>query len=444
LRVRQARLEAGLSLADVAGHQVTKAAIHLIETGQSRPSIRTLRLIAGRTKKPLSYFLAEETAQPSKRTTGGSRSAISSASSAPIDLEQLALTNDAVRLQEAAQKKLERASNSSERAFAHCYLGRAELQLSQPQAALENFRVARNLFEELRDPWMAVECMDWEAGALRSLERADALAVAREALRRCQQLKPRPTATEVRILGHIGAIHVFRHEWTQAIEWYERAVETAGSVRDLSRVSRMYQDLSLAYQEIGDLNQAGAYSHKALALSEMERNRQAVAFAENDLALVLIKQGQLDAADRHLRGSLAIFDELGLKRSRSHVLLSFSDLESARGAYEEAETYAQSAADLAREVGEAITAALAHQVLGRLATRRADHDRADREFSLALSTLSQLDAGERLLECHVSYADVLEGRGDHKAAVRHLKAAVALARPQALPQPWVDRAQFGS
>jgi tetratricopeptide (TPR) repeat protein len=440
--VREARIEAGLSLADVAGHQVTRAAIHLIETGQARPSVRTLRLIAVRTKKPLSYFLAEEVVERPKRISAGKRLPNGAAFTQATDLEQLALSNDAARLHDAAETKLRAASNPRERAFAHFYLGQAELQLSQPQTALEDFRAARNLFEQLQDPWMAVDCMDWEAGALRALERADALAVAQEALRRCRQLKPRPTATEVRILGHIGSIHVFRHEWTQAIESYEQAIEAAGSVRDLNRVARMYQDLSLAYQEIGDLNQAAAYSHKALALYEMERNRQAVAFAENDLALVLIKQGQLDAADRHLRGSLATFDELGLKQSRSHVLLSFSDLETARGAHDEAEGYAQSAVDAANEVGEEATAALAHQVLGKLATGRADHDRADREFSIALSSLSQLGAGERLLECHVTYADALETRGDHEAAVQHLKAAIALARPQAVPRPSVDRAQL--
>jgi tetratricopeptide (TPR) repeat protein len=404
--------------------------------------MRTLRLIAGRTKKPLSYFLAAETAQRPKRTTAGKRSPTGQALPQSTELEQLALSNHPEQLQEAAQTNLRAASNSRERAFAHFYLGRAEFQLSQPQAALENFRRARTGFEELRDEWMAVECMDWEAGALRALERTEALSVAQEALRRCQQLKPRPTATEVRILGHIGTIHVFRHEWTQAIESYERAIEAAGSVRELTRVARMYQDLCLAYQEIGDLDQAAAYSHKALALYEMERNRQAVAFAENDLALVLIKQGQLDAADRHLRGSLATFDELGLKQSRSHVLLSFSDLETARGDYVKAEAYAQLAADAANDVGEETTAALAHRVLAELATRRADHERADREFSIALSALRQLGAGERLLECHVSYADALEKRGDHETAVQHLKAAVALARPQALPRSLVDRARL--
>src|SRR5438445_8041588 len=56
--VRQARTESGLSLAQVANGELTRAAIHLIETGRSRPSMPTLQLIASRTGKPLSYFLA--------------------------------------------------------------------------------------------------------------------------------------------------------------------------------------------------------------------------------------------------------------------------------------------------------------------------------------------------------------------------------------------------
>src|SRR5439155_18741948 len=52
--VRQAREEAGLSLAKLAGTDVTRGAIFLIETGRSRPSMATLRLIADRTGRPLS------------------------------------------------------------------------------------------------------------------------------------------------------------------------------------------------------------------------------------------------------------------------------------------------------------------------------------------------------------------------------------------------------
>ena len=57
-RVRQARNEAGLSLAQVVGDQVSRTFLHLIETGRSRPSQAVLSLIARRTGRPLSYFLA--------------------------------------------------------------------------------------------------------------------------------------------------------------------------------------------------------------------------------------------------------------------------------------------------------------------------------------------------------------------------------------------------
>lgn len=66
-RVREARLEAGLSLAQVAGDDVSRTFIHFVERGVSRPSRKTLALIARRTGKPISYFLTQPpgNAQPS-------------------------------------------------------------------------------------------------------------------------------------------------------------------------------------------------------------------------------------------------------------------------------------------------------------------------------------------------------------------------------------------
>ena len=58
-RVREARLEAGLSLAQLAGDDVSRTFIHFIEHGRSRPSKSVLALIARRTGKPVSYFLLQ-------------------------------------------------------------------------------------------------------------------------------------------------------------------------------------------------------------------------------------------------------------------------------------------------------------------------------------------------------------------------------------------------
>ena len=58
--VRQARLEAKLSLAQVAAGKVSRAAIHNIETGRNMPSLETLELIARQTGKPIEYFLGND------------------------------------------------------------------------------------------------------------------------------------------------------------------------------------------------------------------------------------------------------------------------------------------------------------------------------------------------------------------------------------------------
>lgn len=57
--VAQARKEAGLTLAEVAGAKLSRTAIHLVEKGLVRPSMQTLRLIARRTGKPLAFFLQD-------------------------------------------------------------------------------------------------------------------------------------------------------------------------------------------------------------------------------------------------------------------------------------------------------------------------------------------------------------------------------------------------
>src|SRR5439155_11703 len=56
--VKQARAEAGLSLAQVAGDAISRIAIYFVETGKAKPSMETLKLIAERTGRPLDFFLA--------------------------------------------------------------------------------------------------------------------------------------------------------------------------------------------------------------------------------------------------------------------------------------------------------------------------------------------------------------------------------------------------
>ena len=59
-KLRQARQEAGLSQRQLCGEYMTRNMLSLIENGTARPSMDTLRYLAGQLGKPVSFFLEED------------------------------------------------------------------------------------------------------------------------------------------------------------------------------------------------------------------------------------------------------------------------------------------------------------------------------------------------------------------------------------------------
>ena len=59
-KLKQARLDAGLSQKALCGDRITRNMLSQIENGSARPSMDTLRYLAGRLGKPLSFFLDED------------------------------------------------------------------------------------------------------------------------------------------------------------------------------------------------------------------------------------------------------------------------------------------------------------------------------------------------------------------------------------------------
>ena len=59
-RLRQARLEAGLSQRQLCGEVITRNMLSQIENGAARPSMATLEYLAKRLDKPIGFFLEEQ------------------------------------------------------------------------------------------------------------------------------------------------------------------------------------------------------------------------------------------------------------------------------------------------------------------------------------------------------------------------------------------------
>lgn len=406
-------------MAQLAGDELTRQAIFLIENGRNRPSMRSLEIIASRTGKTVDSFL---------RATGETRFKTPSVADAAVEeLQALCLQQQFDRAVTLGLQVLERRLPVPVEARVQHYVGQALARLTRPDEALDHLHRAQALLEAEPDPWLAVECADWEACALYLKEDRRALSVAEAALRLCRTTEPRLPGTEARILEHIATIHVKNHTYDRAISYYEEALRTAGAVRDLPRLGRTYHGLGIAYQERGDLGRAVEFTHKALALYALEDDKALLARGENELGLLLMRQGQMERAEEVFRTALAHLEEAATERAKSHVLISLGELQLKIGRLDAGVTTAKEAIDLAKRLDEPLALADGHHLLAQLYARAGRKQAADREFAVAIRIFQREGSQDRLAESHASYAEMLEARGDVQSANAHWKKAAKLA-----------------
>jgi tetratricopeptide (TPR) repeat protein len=420
--VKQARAEAGLSLARVGKGCVTAPAVYLIETGRTRPSLPTLEHIARRLGKSVEFFLADQSGNTDETRTG------------LLNLEAIVAEGRHEEAIALGQQLLELSSSAHRLGQLRYLLAQAYLQLAKPDQAASLLREAHAHFESVDDTLMLAECMGSEATVACMTQQPEALEFAEQALAICRAIDPVPDATEARLLSILANVNVANKNWDAAIGLYEEAIEAAGSLFDLGRMAKMYSNLSLAYRETGHVDAAVKYAGRSIALLEVLRDRVSLARAENNLGLILLAKGDRGAAQKHLDRSLELAEETHLEVGRSHVLMSLAELSLAQGNVQSARQFAQQALEMAERLHEAANVAESHVWLGRIAAEVGDDELADTEFDIAIRLLTDLGVEERLLRCHGVYAEVLEKRGELKNAYEHMKKAFSASRPGLLQQ----------
>ncbi len=416
--VEQARREARLTLAQVAGDKLTRTAIHLIEKGRTRPSMDTLQQIARQTRKPIEFFLTPD-ASPT----------LSERQMQLRELERLSAVRELHKVVEMGVFMLEQGWRADEAAVIHFSIGQAFCRLVRPGEALPHLRFAREEFERAGDEWMSVESLDWESSALGLLDNPEALPMANKALERCRRLEPPAPQIEARILGHIAGMYVVAQSWPLAIRYYEAAVDAASGVKDLLQLAKMHHGLGLAYSRTGQPGTARQHFDKALALYSIENDLGSMYRVENDLGDLLLQQGQLDAAEQHLLKAMEGFVEPNLeRRGRGYVLAGLGEVKLKKGHLADANEYLLQSLAAGDASGEPIVLAHSHLLLGQVEERIGNVAVADDHFEVAIRILEELGMADRLRDAHMDYAELLDGRRQLVAASRHWKRAAEIGK----------------
>ncbi|MHB8587341.1 MAG: tetratricopeptide repeat protein [Candidatus Dormibacteraceae bacterium] len=413
--VKQARSEAGLSLAQVAGGEISRTAIYFVETGKAKPSMETLRLIAKRTGRPLDYFLSRPSTLEARYTAG------------TAEIERLIVTGDPQGALDLGDALLSAERDPEVIARIKFLMATAHLRLAQWVPARRLASAARAYFEQVGDLLMTAECLGSEASAAYMMQDPGALALAEGALATCRSLNPFPAMTVSRLWGVLGGVHSANHHWEAAIKAFEQSIAAGDVIQDLRRLSILYSNLSQAYQELNNISQAAQYAQRAMTIHETLNDRISLARTENNFGLMLLRNGDPASARGHLERSLRLYEEAMVEvGGKAALLLSLCELELAESHIDEASRFAIEAFELASRYSEVASIADGHAWLGRIAAVRGDDRTADAEFAAAFVVLRQPEVSPDLASrTYARYAEILEARGDIVGAVQQLKRALA-------------------
>jgi tetratricopeptide (TPR) repeat protein len=398
--LKRARLDARLSLAEVAGDSMTRQAVHLFETGRARPTLAKLRLIVERLGN-----ISVETAL------------------ADASQHRLAELDERQQFQElgvlAAQLLRDLNSTKRTRAIATYYAGKAVLNQA-PSRALELFRRARRLLMRVAERLLAAEAMDWEAAALYLLQDASAAEVGRRALELYRAQADRHPHVEARMLEHLGTYGLQRGEHGSAIGHYREAIEVAGARLELARLANIYHGLAEGCRQAGQSRHALDYMERAVHFYRTEHDVRGpvsanLARAENDYGVHLMRSGRWERAEEMIRAALDHYDEVGVESGRTHALLSMGELNQLRDRREEAVDWTVQAIEHSQRLGETVAQATAYQQLGELWAAGGDAAGFEACFDRALEILDRAELPERRAECAARY--------------QRIRAASAVAQP---------------
>ncbi len=403
--VRQARLKAGMSLAQVAGSDLTRQAVHLIETGKVRPSMRSLQIIARRLGVSAMSFQVPVDAgaeMPHRRAA---------------ELERLCERRRFDEVVELASHLLAQETTPYLSAFAHLYMGRGLDELGRPDEALPHLRRAQRFFKSEDDPWSAAEAREWEAVALYLKQDVRAVVIGEDALERYRSLEPHRPEVEARMVEHLATFLVRRMDYVRAQRCYEQALQIAGPVLDLARLGHIYHGLGRCCYSLGETRRGIELVSRAVALYAVENDlrpaqaRISLPRVQNDLGLMLQREGQSDRAEELFQSALQNLQAAGAERLQSHVLLSLAEARQDQGRLEEAVELIERALELAQRLDERRAEASANRQLGEIHELRREHALADQRFRRALAILDEAGQPGPRAECLAAYERILAARG---------------------------------
>lgn len=365
-RLRQVRIQAGLTQSQLAEGRYTKAYVSALENGLAKPSMAAMHFFADRLQIPVERLLTD-------RDQTWTR----------LEADLRLAAGDWQHAVDAFAELLVR--NPSDRIRAELLLGLAEgySRLGRGQDALRAASESETLFQSQGRRTEAAWATYWKASGLYELEQGDqAAAILSRLLDEVAAGLVVEPDLPVRALIALAVVASRDEQPEAALAFLEQARSRVGELDDRKRAMFLFS-MALSYRELGDYEGALAAGVQSLAMFRASDAEFEAATIQNELALVYLALGSLDAARAQAAEARVTFIRRVDTRWLAHVTETEGQIALAAGAASqalelsgEALALAGGAGDRKAEISALLLGARANRKLGALEPARLTLERA--------------------------------------------------------------------
>ncbi|MDX6535598.1 MAG: hypothetical protein QOF68_3342 [Gaiellales bacterium] len=419
-RVREARLEAGITQAELGGTRFSKEYVSQVELGKTRPSPAALE------------WFAERLGVERLALAGESAEAVRAACEAALARAEAELERhryaDALGELDAARSALAGTDGrlSLRVQLAHAWALHFTGRMDEGLAELASAR--RSAEEYGLGDLVAVALFRMGVIRFKMGSLATAASLLDEALAATRATHEPSDALRARIFNWRAKIRRRQKDFTAAAEDVEHALELAHGLNDDRVLAETYLDASLVAERRNEYALARRHAERSKALFERISDQEYVGKLLNNLGQLRAITGRPEEAVPLLRESFRIAVE---QDNRIDAAFAASSLASARmhsGDLEGAIESGNRAIELLSEREEyREEEGNARIVIGRAALELGRIDEAERSFVAAAKCFEAVETVSHLAGAWVALGDVADRRGEAgRAAELYRRAAEAL------------------
>jgi transcriptional regulator with XRE-family HTH domain len=411
-RIRSLRTAKGLTQAQVAEPNYTKAYISMLESGRTRASMKALEHIAG--------VLGVKPAD----LLGG----VAAPATPQFELLEARRFIEQARAPEAIPilEALEEGLGASDQLVRLRYLAIGYNALGQPKLAFPLIERAQRMAELLDDGEEQIRVKAVLASAYsRTYAYEDAARLLRECIAACEDGTLTDPAFQFRRLVDLANTLTNMRQSKQALAAYERAIELSLQFSDRTTIGALYAGMAKTYQNDGDLEAAIVYNQKSLQVYEELGLLDQIACTLDNAAMLYAEYGNRERARECLARAALLAHET--KRDGTMASIKASEAEVAAKTDQKASLeMAQEALKFARKVDQPDAQVRLLVLLGEL-RMNANAAAARKSFQDA-RLLAEERAPHLLRVIFDRWSHAAESTGDSEEALRLARRALETAR----------------